>query len=185
MAVIADHPRPRRRRRVRRPRARHVRRPHRRGGAGRARCSSARSIPTPRACCASVPALEHDQPTPAADPRHGAEPVDAAAGLPLRPALRLPREACLRRRSPPLIDVGRAIARRLHPCRRAGRMRVSRRSSSVAGLTKHFPVRGGAFLRRQTAPCARSTASTSTSPRRDARPGRRVRLRQVDDRPRC
>ena len=52
----------------------------------------------------------------------------------------------------------------------------------VRDLVKHFPIRAGHSSSARSAPCTPSTACPSTSAGRDARPRRRVGLRQVDDR---
>ena len=75
------------------------------------------------------------------------------------------------------------------PTRRRSRARrradePASRCSRSTGLQKHFPITRGPASSGRSARCRPSTASTSTvTRRRDARPGRRVRLRQVDHRP--
>ena len=133
------------------------------------RASSARSrasTPRPR----SKQRLEHD-------PRRRAEPARSAARLPLRAALPVRARASARAATPPLREVapGHKVA-----CVLCHELKPL---LNVRGLVKHFPVK-----RRH--PRARSRARArgrrrELRPRagRDARPGGRVGLRQVHDRP--
>ena len=107
----------------------------------------------------------------------------------LLPAGRRRRRAHQRgRRRRPARD--RGAAGRSPPRRAAtpagGRL-VTRPRSASSGLEVHFPIRGGLATRSCAAPAGVVRAvdgiDLTIAPRRGPRPGRRVRLRQDDDRP--
>ena len=162
----ADHPRSRRGRRARRPRARHVCRPHRRGGAGRRCCSPTRSIPIRSACWARSRGSAATATSGCRDRGRGAESLRPAAGLPLQPALPA------RRRALP----GRAAAlREIAPGHRAACWKAPLElvlpppphHERAAALRRgpHQALPGEARHRASRAPsarCAPSTASPST-----------------------
>ena len=173
----------------------------RRAGAGRARCSTSRSIRTRVGLLGSIPRLDVRAGAAARRSkarcriRCGARP--AAASPPRCPfadaRCRARRRRCARSARGHRSACWQRAARR----RRAGRARRRRRDGGAmsepthrccrsSGLVKHFPVRRGLFGARARARCARSTASTSSiARRRDAGRGRRIGLRQVDARRGC
>ena len=138
--------------------------------------------PYTRACwprCRSSTAMRRAcRPSPAASRSRGGHP-----GLPLQPALRAgagrlpgrPPSMLAGRRSP----VGRAARRGF--LRWASAM-VDQPRAHRRGPRPVQDLRRQACRRRRPR-CMRSAASISTSARRDAGAGRRVRLRQVHDRP--
>ena len=174
--------------------------PRRRARPGRGRLQLA-AAPVHRGAAPVDPDARDDAGRAAArDPRQRAEPARLAEGLPLRAALRLrvrplPARSCRRSTAPApqesacfLCENGRARPRRgtaVPASRRAtsadgaGRRPASRR----AALEKYFPVKEG-LLRKTVAHIqAVDGVDLADPPRRDARPRRRVGLRQVDARP--
>ena len=130
----------------------------------------------------SIPRLDVDRVAARHHRRHGAEPQQPAERLPLRAALPV--------RRPPL-PAGAAAAAR-HRARPSGRLLEGPGRGGVMsevpvlqvdGLVKHFQVSRGIILRRQVGLVrAVEDVSFEIAPRRDAGAGRRIRLRQVDDR---
>ena len=171
MARAPDHPRPRRRRRAGRPRARDVRRQARRGGARPTRSSTRRGTATPRRCCArsrgSTTSRERSRSYSIPGP-----PPDLVAPpqrLPLRGALRASPPTSAGRQEPPLVGERGHALRLLPPGRDRGSEAVTRaRSLELRGRRQGVP----GHRRRAAAPgrarCTRSPACRSTCP-----PGRR------------
>ena len=132
------------------------------------------------------------------DPRPAARPDRPAGGVPLRAALSvrgqrrlLHRARCreLREIRPgPLGALGasgeRARRARATPQQVALREHAPRRPLlQVTDLHKHFPIREGLLIERKVGEVkAVDGVSFDIAPGRDARPRRRVRLGQVDDR---
>ena len=147
-----DHPRPRRRRRLCRPRAGDVRRPDRRAGATRRPVRRA-AAPLHPGAARSVPRLDDDQPRADGDPRPAADRCRAAAGLPLRAAL--PAHASTLRDRAPALEP--RVAPEHGACRLPGE--VARRGGRAR--QRSWPA---SSRRRRAAPrCSRSTTSPSTS----------------------
>ena len=86
---------------------------------------------------------------------------------------------------PPLRDIGaRPPGRLLEGAGARWRHERTRPVLQVDGLVKHFPVSRGIMLPQAGRPGARRRGrQLRDRPRRDAGAGRRIRLRQVDDRP--
>ena len=134
------------------------------------------------------------------DQGSAAEPDAHPAGLPVQPALpdgpgRVPdrRAAAVLQvgdgtpgQRLPLLEGASMAERDAAGCRWTGRPpapRPPRRTIlEVRDLVKHFPLTQGVVFKKPSARSRPSTASRSTCTRRDARHGRRVRLRQVDPR---
>jgi len=114
-------------------------------------------------------------------PGAGADAADR--GLRLRPALRLCNRPLPRRAA----ALHRGAAR---PCRRLLGSRARARECSmsnapvleVQGLMKHFPIHGGLLQRQVGAVKAVDRRELRHRPRRDAGPGGRIRVRQIDHR---
>ena len=131
-----------------------------------------------------------DQPRPtrlAADRRAAAVAAGPAIGLPLRPALlaRVRRVHRAARRCRPASAVTIWTGAGWTPTRRrgCGRMTVLQGDPllEVTDLVKHFPIKSGVVIDREVARVrAVDGVSLTLQRRRDAGPGRRIRLRQVD-----
>ena len=149
-----------------------------------------------RRCCSSMPAARH-APRDAAgrDPRDGAATLDATLpiGLPL-PSTAALAEAALRerrcRRSRPLGDGrrGRLLGDDAHARRSRERPRtvtapLVRAIARAARSTSRVAARAASARARALRPGGRRRRPRRSQPGRDARPRRRVRLRQVDARP--
>ncbi len=197
-----DHARPRRRRRHRRRDHRHVRGPRRRAGGRSAICSTTRRCRTRGACSArsrgstgraGAAALDRGRAAVADQPAAG---LQVPAALPARvrevqggAAAREPR----RRRRAISTAAGSTsstsgrIATRPSPA--ASRRRRERGAQSgqplieVRDVKKYFPIRKGAAAARGGARARRRRRQLRGAAGRDARPRRRVGLRQVDARP--
>jgi hypothetical protein len=168
------------------------------------RSSRRRSTRTPRACSARCRARPGDERAAALRSRAAAEPAQPAAGLPLRAALPYAVEKCKRRRSP--LSRARAIGEHRVPLAeelgRRGGARERARPTSAGRRGEERSER----TREATTPLRRGRATSSSTSRsrrgcfarrsarcsgrrrqlrrrrgRDARPRRRVGLRQVDD----
>ncbi len=152
-------------------------------GTGRWICSASRSILTPRACCARFRRIDL-----AATRRRRLEQIPGTV-----PTLRgnICRVAGSRR----VADMpSRCISRtrlRCARCARGTKWPVSydehRRAQPllrVRNLKKYFPIRGGRFLAWTARVHAVDDVSFDIIAGRDARPRRRVGLRQIDHRPR-
>ena len=171
---------------------------------------TARCTRTPRACWARCRGSgERARAACASIPGNVPNPSRAPAGLPLPPALP-GRDRALRELPDPALSrsAPRPRGRRCWRARAAGRTpaaastsrprrdrrrraaleRVAerrRRCSRSSDLVKHFPITKGLFVARGRPGAGRRRRLASTlRARRDARPGRRVRLRQDDDRAR-
>ena len=182
-----DQPQPRRDRRVRPTRRRHVCRPQGRGGAGRRRCFGRPRHPYTVGLLGSVPRVDRTSPAPKArgSPRFPACCRRSASALRAAPS---PRAARSQPRSagtppPPLRGEGARPFRRLlafRACERRLPMPDPAPILEVINLVKHFPVRRGMFGRQQGSVFAVDGISFSVRRRRDARRRRGIGLRQVD-----
>ena len=177
-----DHPRPRRGRRRRRPDRGHVRRADRRGGRRQRRSTRARRTRTPRACSSRSRAWT----------RRASE-LEAIKGLP--PNLTSLPSGCAfhprcpagagplqGRRSRRSYDVAPGRGQRL-PLLGGGPRRWHQLTEvvlEVRDLVKHFPLTQGIVFQRRSVRSGGRRRELRPAPRRDPRPGRRVRLRQVD-----
>ena len=112
----------------------------------------------------------------------GAEPARPAAGLPLRAALPLRDAATARTATPPLREVGARPQGRLHAAN-ARAAAMTEPLLRVKDLVKHFSVNGGLLCARGRPRARRRRRQLRHRRRRDAGPGRRIGLRQVDHRP--
>ena len=114
------------------------------------------------------------------DSRHGAVADQPAAGLRLRAALRA-RDRALPRGISAAAGLRRPAIWRPAGARPNWRGRHDRRPArcSRSPTCKHFPVRSG-LLRRAVGTVHAVDGVSFRSARRDAGPGRRIRLRQVD-----
>ena len=164
--------------------------------------------PYTEALLRSIPLLGMRYATAAeGDPRHGAEPARLARGLPVRAALRLRlrslRDRAIRRsstsapqesacwlcesrpaRRPSAVVTGMSAAdAAVDGYRPVAAVRAEDDILEIRGLKKHFPVRQGLLRRVVGQLQAVDGVDLDRPPRRDARPRRRVRLRQVDARP--
>ena len=200
MAIAVRHPRPRRRRRHLRPGGGDVRRPDRRAGRGRRARSTGRTHPYTDGLLASrCPHGDAHRATAHGDPRRRCpSPRDG------RPAAGSPPAATVRRSTRAAATVAVAAAettatvcaacrsdeltlaeRDVDARRRRRTTEPRRRSWSRCAASRSTSRSGRACCAARSARSARSTASTSTiGAGRDPRPGRRVRLGQVDARPR-
>ncbi len=188
----ADQPRRLGRRRDLRPRARHVRRTHRRGPPGRP-ARARRSIRTPVRCIAAVPDMETDLARPLATvPGRAVDPSHVPAGCAYAARCPLADDALPRgrpRRSSPdgagaasaCWHAGEPLAR--HPTLRATTSRTSstsRRCSRERAAIDDVTVRYGSGRTQTTRGRRREPHGAR---RRDPRARRRVRVGQVDASP--
>ena len=111
------------------------------------------------------------------DRRLGADPDQSAARLPLRAALPLCLSLCTEK-EPVLREIAPGHRMACHlGTRRGGRM--SEPLLRVSGLKKHFAVKGGLLSREVGARSCGGRRVVRGQSRRNARTGRRVRLRQI------
>ena len=166
---------------------RHVRRPGRRGGAGGDASFADAQHPYTLGLLASDPAHRRGCAT-----RLLTIPGRSRTRAQLPPAAASPRAArlrdrALRAREPPPLTRHRPgqVAALLAPRADRGAARMTPPLLEVEDLTKHFPVRGG-LLRPRPAACVSAVDGVSLAIARGETLGarRRVRLRQVDHRPR-
>ena len=123
------------------------------------------------------------------DPRHGAVAARGDRRLHLRAALRVCDRA-LPREYPPLEAKAAGHLRRLLGVGRVSPASVQHERDAhcrhvlleVRNLTKHYPVRKGVFCARERQGARGRRHQLRDRRGRDARPGRRERLRQVDHR---
>ena len=183
----ADQPRRHRGRRDLRPRAGDVRRPDRRGPAGRRAARPGRGIPTPGRCSPPCPTWTPTSPQPlAVDPRPSRRPRGPAARLCVRGPLSARLDAVPDRgpRSWSTDAAGRRVA-----CWHAGEPIAARDRATRRRRTSRGARRERAALRerhralRREAPIAVDDVSLTVPVGPGRRPGRRVGVRQVDPRP--
>ena len=105
--------------------------------------------------------------------------VRAAEGLRLRAALHA-RDQALRRRVSAADGLGRRPSRGVLARGRSGGGGMTEALLEVTDLKKHYPVRAGVLRRQVGTVHAVDGVSLLGWRRRDARPRRRIRLRQVD-----
>ena len=168
-------------------RSRHVRRPDRRARRRRRPLRARRAIPTRQALLRSMPRSARDVERLAGDPRPGAEPDATAERLPLpRPLPDAHRRAAPRSRAAAGEHRAlRPLSRWRHERARAAARGMNGTPLVEAARAPQVTSRSGAACSAGRAPsCAPSRTSTlDIAAGRDARPGRRVGLRQVDARP--
>ena len=208
-----DQPQPRVDRRRRPARDDHVRGPAGRGRRRATSSSTEPRHPYSWGLLESIPRLDVAGGAARADRGRAAVAHPRAARLPVPPALPAPLRAMRHATAPTLVGDGTGHLDACHlphedkvrlwaerRARLRGRRRVTTTAASRAGargprpparplvevedLVKHFPITQGVIFQKQIgAVRAVEGVDFTIAPRRDAGAGRRVGLRQVDDRP--